>query len=286
VTEPATDHPGADALCDLDEGLLAGTTGEAELQAHVAVCAACADFLAMLATTRARLAAVADEPMPPDVAARIDAALAAEAAVSSDRASSEGAVVTPLRARRSQRSRWLPGAGAVAAGVALLMAGAIGIGAITSIDRRSGPISGAAGDRSASTGGAPRETSGVRNYTPLTLADGVRALVGSEATAIGPPQGKQSGRPAPQGAQQDAVRSADLARLRAPDQLAACVAELAGKQGVPPLAVDYARFQGAPAVLIVLPGPDAATVAAWVVGPACTTGRADLRRYQVVPTTG
>lgn len=290
MNEPAADHPGIDALCDLDAGLLAGTPGEADIQAHVAGCASCADFIALLATTREQLAALPAVPMPPDVAERIDAALASEAtsdqSANDESAPATVAGVTPLGSARSRRPRWVRGASAVAAGIALLVAGAVGVDALTAGNEKSGTVSGAAEGNSAPNDRAQRDTGSARNYTSATLADGVRALVGDRNIAARPPQPKSASPPLPLGAQPDAVDPPDLRRLRSPAQLASCVAELTGRAGVRPLAIDYATYDGEPAVIIVLPDADPAVVQAWVVGPGCSTGNPDLRHREVVPRTG
>lgn len=283
MNEPAADHPGFDALCDLDEGLLAGTPAEADVQAHVAGCASCADVIAALAATRAQLAALPAEPMPADVAERIEAALASEA----ETAPTPAAVVTPLDpARRSRKPRWVRGAGAVAAGVALLMAGAVGIGVLNAVNEKPETTSGAAEGNSAPSDSTQRDAGNVPNYTSATLADGVRALVAGGPAAVAAPQAK-SASPSPRlNTKQDAAAPPDLDRLRSPAQLASCVAELAGRQGAAPLAVDYARYEGEPAVVIVLPDADPAVVQAWVVGPGCSTGNPDFRHREVVRRAG
>ena len=286
MKEPAVVHPDADTLCDLDAGLLKDTAGEADLQAHVAGCASCADLLALLATTRERLAALPQEPMPVDVATRMDAALAAAAAQTVTPRPATVAAVPSLRSpRRSSGIRWLRGVGAVAAGAALLMAGGIGVRALGGPSDRS-PLAGVTEGRSAPATGSPPAISEVRNYTPATLADGVRALLPGRAADGAVRQSNPSAAPLPLGTRQTAAESAALARLRAPAQLAACVAELAGKQGVTPLAVDFALFQAEPAVVIVLPTADPTRVAAWVVGPACMKGHADRRHDELVSRAG
>jgi hypothetical protein len=63
--------------------------------------------------------------------------------------------------------------------------------------------------------------------------------------------------------------------------LQACVDELAGRPAQAE-GVDFARYQGRPAVVIILADPDPAKAQAWVVGPDCRRGSADLLRYQVV----
>lgn len=283
MNEPTAGHPGVDALCELDEGLLAGTPAEADVLAHVADCASCADFIATLTATRVRLAALPAEPMPADIAERIDAALAGEAQTTPGAAG----VVTPLdHARRTRAPRWVRGAGAVAAGIALLTATAVGVGTFTTVNEKSGTISGAAEGNSTPTDSAQRDADSVPNYTQATLADGVRALVAGQSGAAGAPQSKSASPSRPLNTQQDAPVPPDLQRLRSPAQFASCIAELAGRPGVSPLAVDYARYEGEPAVVIVLPDADPAVVQAWVVGPGCSTGNPDFRHREVVPRAG
>lgn len=291
MSEPVVDHPGDDALCDFDEGLLAGTPAEADVQSHVAGCAFCADFIALLSSTREQLAALPAVPMPADVVERIHAALATEAAVDAEQASQPAAAVTSLDAARSSRRsrgpRWTRGAGAVAAGIALLMAGAVGFSALNSGNEKSGTISSSieGGNSAPKSDGSGRDAL-AQNYTRATLADGVRALVTGRSAAVGVPQTK-SASPQPLGTQQqDKVGPPDLARLRSPAQLAACIAELTGRPGVAPLAVEYATYEGEPAVIIVLPDADPAVVQAWVVGPGCSTDNPDFRHREVVPRAG
>ncbi|MFE0459921.1 anti-sigma factor family protein [Kitasatospora sp. NPDC058965] len=75
----AASHPSVERLADLAEQLSAPAE-QAELRAHLAGCPECADTLAALAEVSALLAGVPVEPMPADVALRIDAALARAAA--------------------------------------------------------------------------------------------------------------------------------------------------------------------------------------------------------------
>ena len=71
-----TEHLDADALADLDEGLL-DRDHMASARAHVAGCPQCRAELAALTGVRERLAAAAEvEPMPAEVVARLDRALA------------------------------------------------------------------------------------------------------------------------------------------------------------------------------------------------------------------
>lgn len=70
-----------------------------------------------------------------------------------------------------------------------------------------------------------------------------------------------------------------LSRLRDAAALDACVQELSGSPGVAPLAVDFAAYQGAPALVVLLPSSVPGRVDVFVVGPRCSAGDADLRLY-------
>ena len=78
-TTGAAGHPDVDELSDLTEGLLSRSRA-AEVQRHLDGCADCSETYASLAEIHTLLGEHAvTTPMPADVAARIDAALAAEA---------------------------------------------------------------------------------------------------------------------------------------------------------------------------------------------------------------
>lgn len=70
--------PDVDTLADLQAGVLDATTAT-QLRAHTDACAACTEVLAALDATVASLGALPQVQVPPDVAARIDRALAVEA---------------------------------------------------------------------------------------------------------------------------------------------------------------------------------------------------------------
>ncbi|MFD8672855.1 zf-HC2 domain-containing protein [Streptomyces seoulensis] len=75
-----TGHPDVAEISDLTEGLLSPSRS-AELRHHLASCATCAEVHAALTEIQGLLGDVpAAPPMPTDIADRIDAALAAEAA--------------------------------------------------------------------------------------------------------------------------------------------------------------------------------------------------------------
>ncbi|MFJ9636907.1 anti-sigma factor family protein [Streptomyces sp. NPDC101178] len=78
-TTDTAQHPEVSEISDLTEGLLPPTRAE-EIRDHLAECELCAEIRDSLEEVRGLLGALPEpEPMPDDIAARIDAALAAEA---------------------------------------------------------------------------------------------------------------------------------------------------------------------------------------------------------------
>ncbi|QMU79889.1 hypothetical protein GXW83_33510 [Streptacidiphilus sp. PB12-B1b] len=83
ASDPALDssgHPDVDTLADYTEDLL-GPEATAELSAHLAACADCRETCDALEEVRTLLGGTDAPPMPDDIARRIDAALAEEAAL-------------------------------------------------------------------------------------------------------------------------------------------------------------------------------------------------------------
>ncbi|MEU3155385.1 anti-sigma factor family protein, partial [Streptomyces griseus] len=78
-TADTAQHPEVSEISDLTEGLLSPSR-TAEVQQHIAGCDLCSEVRDSLEEIRGLLGTMsAPEPMPDDIAARIDAALAAEA---------------------------------------------------------------------------------------------------------------------------------------------------------------------------------------------------------------
>lgn len=78
-TADTAQHPEVSEISDLTEGLLSPSR-TAEVQQHVAGCDLCSEVRDSLEEIRGLLGTMpVPEPMPDDIAARIDAALAAEA---------------------------------------------------------------------------------------------------------------------------------------------------------------------------------------------------------------
>ena len=185
--DPAA-HLDGDALADLQEGLL-DAAGEAEARRHLEACPLCRADLAVLTSLPARLAAVADVgPVPLEVAARIDSALAeATTADPPAEATSATRTVTPLPLAKPTPVRGMRLLQAAAVLVLVLGAGAIGMSALTQGGGDSGGTASTAGDVA---GGkvaperaeAPVTASG-RDWTPSTLEAAAPRLA---TGAIGP----------------------------------------------------------------------------------------------------
>ncbi len=284
MTEPTAGdaHPDLDTLADLDAGVLDGAPGEADLRAHVAGCANCADQAALLVDARSLLGDLPAPPLPPDVVGRLDTALAAEA-----RRPAGSVTLLPASAGRGSRRGWA-NPGAVAAGIVVLLGAVVGIGTLIGRDGSQSSRKSSASRSVAELAKPPGLVTGTgRDYTAATLDASVRTLLATPSTATAAvPQSSEPPATAPTASPLPTAVDPTLARLQRPAQLQACVDELAGRRGVVPIAVDFARFQGRPAVIVVIADPEPARVQAWVVGARCQSGQAELLRYQVVRLTG
>lgn len=267
-------HLDLDRLAELEEDLLT-PEDSATARSHLDECADCRALQARLDATRALVSTLPPDPMPAVVAARIDAALEALPSTT----------IVPLSSRRRgwRAHPTAAGLGAAAAIAALVSALVIG-------RTSSGPSSNA-GDHGDAAGAAsaartapiplPTTTVSGTHYTSRNLAQSVSALLQPAtplaATAAGSTAAPQasSATPSPEPA---------LTRLfTSPAALQACVRGIEGGPAVTPLAIDFATYQGAPAVLIVLPGLEAGNVDAWFVGANCTSSDPNLLRYRSLP---
>lgn len=277
------DHLAAYAAGDLD------ATAALEVEAHVLLCAQCRADAEAVTRATAALASLEPVTMPAEVAARVDAALAA-----ADAPAGPVGDVLPMVPKRRRPS--FAGIAAVAAGLALF--GAIGIPLL------GGGNGGDSGSPTALDAG--REATGTKrlesglNYTHGNIGDtlvlalggsrdeaGVkRALRSAAPQAVSPDAAGAPAEPTSSGvgftsgdtAAEVSAKSGTLARFQAdPGRLAACVAALA--DGLPavaqtPLLVDFALFENAPALVVVFPTvrgseirPDRIDV--FVAGPRC-----------------
>lgn len=284
-TEP---HLDLDALADA----LAGEADDAG-SAHLGSCASCTSRLAELqaaeAGVLASLAALPDPPLPDGLAERLSAALAAEPPLSQGARSS----VTALP-QRAPRRRLLP-----AAAAAVLLVSGAGLGYAL--------VQGGAGDDAADTaseaaGGAaalPTSSSGTDYGDPGAVTAALPAVLSGTAagtagtamdSAAGAAKGQTQGAPPPADASRmaqlpaPAVAAAPvdpLVRLRTPEGLDDCLAGVLppDEPDLQPVALDYAQYQGAPALAIVLPDPDPAKLSVYVVGPQCAQEDAQVLTF-------
>ena len=170
----------------------------------------------------------------------------------------------PAAGRRLPRGRW------VAVSVAALTLGSLILagGLISLALRDPGP---APGPPPASAGLAPqpfpRGQSGV-DYRPdrALLRSALPGLLAGRSLAGASP-------------------AAQLAPLRQPARLAGCLSALLPPEQptVRPVALDYARFIGQPALVVVLPAQDPQQVEVFIVGPGCTAAEENLLFYARLP---
>jgi hypothetical protein len=301
-------HLGLDRLADLAEGLLDADEA-AGAREHLAGCAVCRTEATALAELPAGLAALGAEPapMPADVAAALDDALAAEAG-RSHLPTSSVTVVPSLDARRAGRTRRGTQLLQVAA-VLVVLLGLVGVGyTLTTAgggadsgstaaggDAAAEDDAGVAGEASGAGGSAgPRVVRSGTDYRQGSLGEALAAVTapagrnGSRAPGLASqpstaepsspsapgPKGVLSASPSPEGALDGAAALAD------PAALGACLDRL-GLVGAP-LGVDLATYQGKPAAVVVLPSEgDPTHVDVYAIAPSCPAG--DFLAFARVP---
>jgi hypothetical protein len=291
-----------DRLADYVGGALEGTPEEAAVaelvatdpqwtRAHAALVAADAFVRADLA-----LLAAEPEPMPDDVTARLAAAIAAGPPLPAPPPGGSpphlsvlpGGRATP---RRTTARRWRAVVGAAAA-IAVL-----GLGA-ASLTSRLGDDGGSAGNDTATSAQGRARGPAERAATPPSgtgmsstysaaevrtsgfdySADTLAAL-GGPSPAVGADSVRTESRPdksdqaAPPAAGTTVVPG-PLRRLTEPEARAACLKAIVTQYGGTATLLDYARYQGSPALVVVLDGAGGAAGHKRVVavGPNCGTG--------------
>ncbi|MFG2625193.1 hypothetical protein [Streptomyces sp. NPDC048473] len=293
-TTDTTQHPDVTEISDLAEGLLPPSRA-AEVRGHVDGCELCGDVHTSLMEIRELLGTVPASPhMPDDVAARIDAALAAEALNTTapddaahvsretelsvaqkpdaepslpDRPAGHPRATTgPGRrpVRRHRRAAVLGAAlGAAVVGVSVFMLQNVQPSqedsALKAADRGSSSAAKGAASFSESTLEGRVQTLLLNTGTKPSGSDGVGAE--RQTPSIGAQSTPKSDSPASESAQTP---------LRAPVvSVPTCVEQGIGRKTAA-LAVEEGTYEGSDAFLVVLPHPsDATRVQAYVVDAAC-----------------
>jgi hypothetical protein len=283
-----TGHLDADALASYRAGLVRGRPGRRAAQ-HLSTCDSCAARDASLASLSTVLAAAPAPIMPPDVAARLDAALAA----ASTERSAESAAQNPDRgARRRFRLPWVslprvalarvsPRTLAPAATVLVLIGGAaFGLSQISSSHTSSGVASGTSNAKEP----AAAALSGAGAAAP-------RAPSGAYSSFAEPDSGLQNGQPEPSlapgtlRAQVIALLHGRLEFTNASGAVPAphsggCAASLAGQT---PRFTERVTYAGKQAVLVAVRRGSVYHV--WIV-PASCTGSPPVLAQLDVPVSG
>ncbi|MET8936597.1 hypothetical protein ABZX28_06225 [Streptomyces rubiginosohelvolus] len=299
-TPDLAQHPEVSEISDLTEGLLTPSRTE-EVQQHLAECDLCAEVRDSLEEIRGLLGTMPDpEPMPEDIAARIDAALAAEAlstpstenepvVVSRETTTAEGATTNRTAAgsasvtgsttapdRPAGRSSAATGPGrrptrrrrrTVVLGTAF---GAAVIGMSVFFLQSLAPSGDAA--KSVTDGGVSAADSSAPAYADGTLEAQVRDLLGDEASQKSPGVKKVPPEADTKSSSEALTPEAEPSRspMKAPVvAVPPCVQKATGRT-TPALALDEGTYRGTDAYLVVLPHTsDSSRVQAYVVASSC-----------------
>ncbi len=317
-------HADAATLAAFREELLSARKA-AQVSTHLAACPRCAALEAQLAEVTTMLSRAAAPPMPDTVTARIEAALATEAATRAagapPLAAAAGAAPGTAghngshgtagqdrtRDRTGRRAGWrghdrswlaLRVAGVTAA-VAVIAGGGYGVaqlltGSPAVTGAGAGPASSGPGAAPAIkvTGPVPRtSTSGIKPASgPAASGGSARHSAGTMAPLV-----ISSGtnyQPTRLAAQASAVLKQLVHSTLAPSQnqaslfpdLQACLIHIGNGQH--PLLVDLAKYQGHPALIVVLPPTNGGQRRALVVAPGCTATTARVLATAPLPPSG
>ena len=255
-------HVDAESLALYAEGELSRGRA-ARVRAHLSGCPDCAATLAALAEVTTQLSHVPVPPMPSAMAARLDAALSAEAA---HRAAAPAPAPAGTSHRRPPRRNpiWSPAAVRILAGTAVTLVVAGGVGYAVS------QFSGSGGASSAGTPSRqPAGHSNAQAQPNISRGSSGGHVMKPSAVPYIPSATRwvQTGtdyRPGTLATQtKKTLAEYDVGGLSGPRMLPAasvpgsvrdCVSQLA--HGRPVVVVDQARYRGHPAIVIVLGKPD------------------------------
>ncbi|MFG1805392.1 anti-sigma factor family protein [Streptomyces sp. NPDC049040] len=269
-------HPDVMDISDLAEGILP-TERATDVQAHVESCAQCGDVIASLREIRDLLGDLPEpEPMPADIAARIDTALAAESRL--DSTLPHVPRETSLPAQSSNTTADVPRGTSAPAGRpsastgpgrgsrrrrALLM-GTASIAALLALGGMVYELASHSGTSSMNADSSAERKAGAEDRgSSSAVEDQVARLLDGTG-------GKSAGG----GITSPMLSGKGDARVAAPDgsvvTVPACVLQ-ATQRTEKPLAADREAYQGLDSYLVVLPDPaDTTRVDAFVVTASCT----------------
>ncbi len=278
---PDSDHLTAEVLADLELGLL-DDESRAHAELHLAHCANCTALGHDLAALTEAMADLPVEPMPDAVWDELAAVLAAEPVVTPAGA----ATVVSLEAGR--KGRWSrPGIGVVAGAAGVALAGAIIVpwvlGSGSDSADSGGPVAAEDSVTDVSMAAYAATRSGTK-YEAEALDSQVTSLVAARATfspTAAATESVQSTSPSPSASGElpsgdptdGLTRDGDSAvapMATDPAAAQACLEGYLDLGGVEPLAIDIGRWQGEPAAIIVLPGPEPTLADVWVIDPDCS----------------
>lgn len=277
-------HPDAIELSDLTEDLLAPERA-AEVRAHAGSCPQCGEVLASLREIRVLLGeAPPAEPMPADLAARIDAALAAEQHDSADLSRAPGGVPRETSPRAVDRPHADVPRGTSAPsgrptaptgpgrtrrrGRGLRIAAAASSAAVLALGWMTYQLAqqhGGSGTMSADS--SAKRSDAQAPAAASTVGDQVARLLGGTGSAE---SGSSKG-----GANSPMLDPKGGTTVTAPDGTVTAVPDCvlrATLRAQTPLAAERESYQGVDSYLVVLPDPaDSTFVDAFVVTAGCTT---------------
>lgn len=298
-------HASADELADLAAGELKARK-TARITAHVASCPRCGQLSRELNGVSVLLASVTFPAMPADLSSRIETALAAEASrrlagepvSEADRLALPTTNIGGVRAgRRAVRLRSPMALRLLAAACAVVVVGggayALARGGATSAGRtsaaapstRHGPALGLGPQLSWARAGhteTVRAVNSETNFVPAKLTSQATAAV-STAEQRGLVHPQKSGLAQPFSAAPGNLNVPAPTPSATPSPLSGCVAHFVGSQAV--LLVELAKFQGAPAVIIIIGTEVGLAGQVWVVGAGCTAAHPDVLDHQALQHT-
>ncbi|WP_406094773.1 anti-sigma factor family protein [Streptomyces sp. NBC_01013] len=283
-TTDTTQHPDVSEISDLTEGLLSPSRA-ADVKRHMAGCELCTDVHTSLEEIRELLGALpAPEPMPSDIADRMDAALAEEArsshgaretAINVSRETTCAGAASEVADRPVGHSRAATGPGRrparrrrrTAVLGAALGAAVVGVSIFL---LQNVQLSQGSSDATALDSGSAQAKTESHAFSQSTLEDRVNSLLGSRTDAASP-QDSSSQEQDPSADTKSSPQSASpQAPLRAPTvAVPSCVKQGIGRSTAA-LAMERGTYEGTDAFLVVLPHPsDTTRVQAYVVDAAC-----------------